>query len=100
MRSFETTTIAGTVASANTSQQVAERNARRDLLVLQNPTGQTGQLFANFGALADSTCLNLAPGQLLQLDQSGSVPGEAVHIAAADAGHAFVLLVGQRAGIE
>jgi hypothetical protein len=54
MRSFLTTTIAGQVAVANTSQKIADHNPKRDLLMLLNPTGETGALFYNFGADAAS----------------------------------------------
>ena len=69
--------------------------------MLQNPVGETGQLFFNFGAPAAlNTTMSLAPGQWVQFDRPCAVPGEALHVLAGDTGHAFVLLVGQRAGIE
>ena len=101
MKSLKTTTIAGTVTTGGKSQEIAPRNPKRDLLVLQNPDGETGQLFYNFGApaVADAS-LSLPPGESVQFDRPCAVPGEAVHVLAGDTGHAFVLLVGQRAGIE
>ena len=101
MKSLRTTTIAGTITTGGTSQQIAERNPKRDLLILQNPTGETGQLFYNFGAAAAvDTTMSLAPGQSVHFDELCGVPGEAINVTASNAGHKFVLLVGQRAGIE
>ena len=101
MKSLRTTTVAGTITTGGTSQQIAERNPKRDLLMSQNPTGETGQLFFNLGApAAVNTTLSLAPGQWVQFDQYCAVPGEAVHVVASNSGHRLVLLVGQRAGIE
>lgn len=102
MKSLKTTTIAGTVATGGTSQQIAPRNPKRDLLILQNPAGETGQLFYNFGAPAtsDGASLGLTPGERIQFDDRCGVPGESVQVTAADAGHKYVLLLGQKANIE
>jgi hypothetical protein len=101
VKSLKTTTIAGTVTAGGASQEIAPRNPKRDLLILQNPAGETGQLFFNFGADAEvDETMSLAPGQWVQFDQHCAVPGEAVHVVASNAGHKYVLLVGQRAGIE
>jgi hypothetical protein len=101
MRAFVTTTIAGTITTGGVSKEIAPRNPRRDLLLLQNPTGETGVLFYSFGApaTADGTCLGLAPGEWVQFDERCGVPGEAIHVNASNSGHKFVLLLGQRAGI-
>jgi hypothetical protein len=74
----------------------------RDLLVLQNPTGETGSLFLNFGApaTADGTSLGLAPGERVQFDQHCAIPTDSVHATAANAGHKFVLMVAQRGNVE
>jgi hypothetical protein len=102
MKSFKTTTIAGTITAGGTSQQIAERNPKRDLLILQNPAGETGQLFYNFGADAEvgGVNLGLAPGESVRFDQHCGVPGESIHVTASDADHAFVLLLGQQANVE
>ena len=85
MKSLKTTTIAGTITAGGTSQQIAERNPKRDLLVLQNPVGETGALFFNFGAPAAlNTTMSLAPGQWVQFDRPCAVPGEALHVLAGD----------------
>jgi hypothetical protein len=102
MKSFKTTTIAGTIASNNVSVKVQDRNPRRDLLIIQNPTGETGVLFYNFGDDAEvgGANLGLAPGESVKFDQYCAVPGESIHVVAANATHKWVVMVGQRAGIE
>ena len=101
MRSFRTNTIAGTITTRGTSQRIAEREPKRDLMILQNPAGETGQLFYNFGAEAEvDACMSLAPGERIPFDERCGVPGEAIHVTASDAGHAYMLMLGQRAGIE
>ena len=101
MKSLKTVTASGEIAEAAASQQIAPRDPRRDLLILQNPTGQTGQLFYNFGAEAvvDAT-LSLAPGERMQFDERCDVPGEAIHVAASNAGHRYVVMIGKHAAIE
>jgi len=102
MRSLKTATVAGTITTGGASQEVAPRNPKRDLLMLLNPAGETGQLFYNFGAGAtvNGTCLGLAPGESVQFDEPGAVPTEGVHVNASNGGHKFVLMVGQRSNIE
>jgi len=101
MKSLRTATIAGEITTGGTSQQIAERNPRRDLLMLLNPEGEEGHLHYNFGADAEvGATMSLAPGQWIKFDQPCSVPGESVHVTASDTDHAFVLLVGQQANIE
>ena len=102
MRSLKTTTISGAVTVENESQLIAERNAKRDLLMLLNPDTETGHLYYNFGddAASDGTSLSLAEGQWVKFDQPGAVPTGSVHVTAADAGHKFVLMLGQRGNVE
>ena len=100
MRPVNTSTIAGTIAEGGASQEVAPRNPRRDLLVIKNPSSQNEPLFYAFGAAADidDGCPSLEPGESLALE--AVVPSEAIHLTAETAGHRFVVLVGQRGGIE
>ena len=101
MKSLRTTTIAGTITAGGTSQEIAPRNPRRDLLMLLNPEGEEGHLHYNFGDDAEvSATMSLAPGQWVKFDQQYAVPGESVHVTASDTDHAFVLLLGQNANIE
>jgi hypothetical protein len=102
MKSLKTTTLAGTIASSNVSVKVQDRNPRRDLLIIQNPSGETGVLFYSFGAdaVVGSVNLGLAPGESVRFDEHCGVPGESVHVVAANATHKWVVMVGQRAGIE
>jgi hypothetical protein len=100
MRSLSTFTVSGTIIAGGVSQEIAPRNPRRDLLLLQNPAGESGALFFAFGAPATNTSLALAPGERVQFDQAGAVPTEAVHVLAADTDHAYTLLVGQTGAIE
>jgi hypothetical protein len=101
VRSFTTTTIAGTVTAGGTSQEIAARNSRRDLLMLLNPDGEEGHLYYNLGddAASDGTTMSLAPGQWVKFDREGAVPTASVHVTAADTGHKYVLLLGQRGDI-
>ena len=101
MKSLKTTTIAGTIAAGGTSQEIAPRNPKRDLIILQNPAGETGALFFNFGEDAEvDGSMSLAPGERIQFDEKTGVPGETINVTATDPGHAFVLMVGQRGSIE
>ena len=101
MRSLRTTTVAGTVTAGGTSQHIAPRNPKRDLLILQNPAGETGPLFYNFGSEAEvDACMSLAPDERIQFDEKCGVPGETINVTATDSGHAFVLMLGQRDNIE
>lgn len=87
MRSLSTSTIAGTVTTGGTSQQITPRNPKRDLLMLQNPAGETGALFYNLGsAAAVNGTLSLAPGDWVKLDGPCAVPGDAVHVVASNSG--------------
>jgi hypothetical protein len=102
MRSFKTTTIPGTIAVENESQLVADRDPRRDMLMILNPDTETGHLYFNIGddAASDGTSLSLPAGQHIKFDQPGAVPTGCIHVTAADPGHRFVLLVGQRGNVE
>lgn len=100
MRSFKTTKVAGTITSANVSQKIADPNNKRDLVMLLNPAGETGVLFYNFGGAADANCMSLAVGEWVKFDQHCAVPTDSIHVTAANTGHKFVLLLGQRGNIE
>jgi hypothetical protein len=102
VKSLKTTTIAGTIATNNVSVKVHDRSPRRDLLIIQNPTGETGVLFYNFGddAAVGGVNLGLAPGESVKFDHHCGVPGESIHVVAANATHKWVVTVGQQANIE
>ena len=102
MRSFKTTTVPGAVTVENESQQIADRDLRRDLVMLLNPDSEDGYLYYAFGedAASDGTSLSLAAGEWVKFDQPGAIPTESIHVTAADTEHKYVLLLGQRAGIE
>jgi hypothetical protein len=100
MRPLDTTTHAGVIAEGGTSQEVAPRNPRRDLLVIKNPSSTDEPLFYAFGAPADvdDSCPSLEPGESLVLEVA--VPSESIHLTAETEGHRYVILIGQRGGIE
>jgi hypothetical protein len=99
MKSLQTTTIMGTVTTGGTSQKIAERNPKRDLLMLQNADA-ADVLYFNFGDEAVAGAgLELQPGGSIQFDHPGAVPTESVHVNGAT-DQPFMLLLGQRGGIE
>jgi hypothetical protein len=101
MKSLKTTTTAGTITAGGTSQQIAERDPKRDLLMLLNPDGEEGHLHYNFGDDAEvGATMSLAPGQWVKFDERCGVPGDSIHVTASDTDHKYVLLLGQRRGIE
>src|SRR5262249_15687529 len=55
---FNATRIAGSISAGATSQQIAPRNPKRDLLLLQNLKSATETLFHSFGsrAMTDGSC--------------------------------------------
>jgi hypothetical protein len=102
MRSFNVTTVPGAVTVENESQQVADRDLKRDLVMLLNPDSEEGYLYYAFGqdAASDGTSMSLAAGEWVKFDQPGAVPTDAIHVTAADAEHKFVLMLGRRGTVE
>lgn len=54
----------GTIAVGGTAQTVLPNDLRRQMLLVENPVGQTGTLYVEFGAAATTTggAVELAPG--------------------------------------
>lgn len=100
MRSLTTTTTSGTITAAGVSQTIAERNLRRDLLLLQN-TDDAAVLYFAFGTAADTaSSLALQPGRMVKFDQQNAIPTDAIYATADTTGARYVLVLGQTGGIE
>lgn len=84
----------GTIAAANTSQQVMAANAARRYLLVQN-LDTSEDLWIDFtaDAVESEPSLKIAPGQSF-VQESGFVSTEAVNVIAATVGHAFAVKSG------
>lgn len=82
-----------TIAQANVSQLVALPFPYRSYLFVQNPSSASESLFVNFTNPASTNgnnCFELLPGSSITMVVTGFVTVEAVFVAAATPGHAFI----------
>jgi hypothetical protein len=102
MKPFNTTRIAGAIAAGGASQQIAPRNPKRDMLLLQNPKTASETLFYAFGeaATTDGSCLGLEPGEHMLLDKHCAVPSDSINVNATTTGHKYVLVLGQLGAVR
>lgn len=79
----------GTVTTGGASN-VLQAARQRQYLYIQNPILGAETLFVDFGvAAAPGTAYELAPGQVLEFNESG-VPGQSINVRAATSAHAVI----------
>lgn len=84
----------GTIAAANTSQQVCSENVGRLSLTIYNPHTEINTLWINFGnpaAVGGAGSIGISPGVAAQFDRTSFVPSDAVFVAGASTGQKYTI---------